>query len=68
MCSAAQCVCVCVCAVTGGDGDEQKSNKKRVSWATDDNLTRIHYFEMDESERGDILHLQFNAPIPSNSE
>ncbi len=26
--------------------------KKRVSWAGDDSLTKIHYFELDESERG----------------
>lgn len=32
--------------------DAAKSGKKRVSWATDDNLTKIHYFLMDESERG----------------
>lgn len=26
--------------------------KKKVSWAGDDSLTKIHYFELDESERG----------------
>ena len=26
--------------------------KKRVSWASDENLVIVHYFEMDESERG----------------
>jgi len=29
------------------------SKKKRVSWAEEDNLVMVHYFEMDESERGD---------------
>ena len=26
--------------------------KKRVSWASDESLVIVHYFEMDESERG----------------
>ena len=25
-----------------------------MSWAEDDNLTVVHYFEMDESERGTV--------------
>ncbi len=28
------------------------TKKKRVSWAEEDSLCIIHYFEMDESERG----------------
>lgn len=31
---------------------EAKKKKKKVSWATDDNLAKVHYFELDESERG----------------
>ena len=34
-------------------GEGQKS-KKRVSWAEESNLVMIHYFEMDESERGGV--------------
>ena len=26
--------------------------KKRVSWAEDTNLVSVHYFDLDESERG----------------
>lgn len=26
--------------------------KKKVTWASDDNLTTMHFFELDESERG----------------
>ena len=29
--------------------------KKRVSWAEDTNLVSVHYFELDESERGMYL-------------
>ena len=32
--------------------DDGKKKKKKVSWATEDNLTRVHYFQLDESERG----------------
>ncbi len=28
------------------------TKKKKVSWASDDNLAVMHYFELDESERG----------------
>lgn len=28
------------------------AKKKRVSWAEDENLCVIHYFQLDESERG----------------
>ena len=31
---------------------EEILKKKRVSWASDDNLTIVHYFELNESERG----------------
>lgn len=41
------------CVPGDGDGGEKK-NKKRVSWASDDNLTMIQYFELDESERGNV--------------
>ena len=33
------------------------SKKKRVSWAASENLAQIHYFEMDDSERGTMLGL-----------
>lgn len=33
-------------------GDESKKKKKSVSWAEEGSLVNIHYFEMDESERG----------------
>ena len=36
------------------------SKKKRVSWAASENLTQIHYFEMDDSERGTMLGLFIN--------
>ena len=29
-----------------------KKSTKKVSWASDKELVTIHYFEMDESERG----------------
>ena len=32
-------------------GDPSKK-KKKVTWAVDDNLTMVRYFELDESERG----------------
>ena len=36
-----------------GDNSASESvKKKRVSWATDDNLTTVFYFQLDESERG----------------
>ena len=41
--------CLCV----GEEGS--KTKKKRVSWAEDSNLVVMHYFEMDESERGDCM-------------
>jgi len=31
--------------------------KKRVSWAEEDNLVMVHYFELDESERGTFVHV-----------
>ena len=34
---------------------EAQRLKKRVSWAEDTNLVSVHYFELDESERG--MHL-----------
>ena len=40
--------------------------KKRVSWAEDDNLVMVHYFEMDESERGDYKENNF-LPLPGRS-
>ena len=33
-------------------GEESKKKKKSVSWAEEGSLVNIHYFEMDESERG----------------
>ena len=36
---------------------EAMLKKKRVSWAADDNLTIVHYFELDESERGGQGHV-----------
>ena len=27
-------------------------SRKKVTWAAEDSLTTVHYFEMDESERG----------------
>lgn len=46
-----------------GDGDGGVSTKKKqVSWASDDNLATVHYFELDESERGvynNTLHTRF---------
>ena len=32
--------------------DDPTKKKKKVTWASDDSLTKMHYFEMDESERG----------------
>ena len=32
---------------------EDGKKKKKVSWATEDNLTKVHYFHLDESERGE---------------
>ena len=40
------------------DTENKTSKKKRVSWADDRNLVSIHYFEMDESERGMQTYLQ----------
>ncbi|CAI8047829.1 hypothetical protein GBAR_LOCUS26458 [Geodia barretti] len=34
-------------------GEEGSKRKKKVSWAEDSNLVMVHYFEMDESERGE---------------
>jgi len=34
------------------EGSESSKKKKRVSWASADNLTKFFYFELDESERG----------------
>ena len=31
---------------------EAQQLKKRVSWAEDTNLVSVHYFDLDESERG----------------
>ena len=41
---------------TEEDPSEPGSKKKRVTWASDSNLTTMHYFEMDESERGGHTH------------
>ena len=38
---------------------EAQRLKKRVSWAEDSNLVSVHYFEMDESERGKIFFCCF---------
>ena len=38
---------------------EAQRLKKRVSWAEDSNLVSVHYFEMDESERGKIFFVVF---------
>lgn len=32
-----------------------------MSWAGDDSLTKIHYFELDESERGMCTLSQYSA-------
>lgn len=40
---------------SGNIGEEGKKKKKSVSWAEEDNLVNIHYFEMDESERGKTM-------------
>ena len=37
------------------DDGPPKPKKKRVSWAPEDQLTDIMYFEPDESERGVLL-------------
>ena len=31
--------------------------KKRVSWAEDTNLVSVHYFDLDESERGKHMYM-----------
>ena len=33
-------------------GEVEGKKKKKVSWATEEKLTKIHYFQLDESERG----------------
>ena len=57
------CVCVCVCVCVGpddsalpDDGVRVSVKKKKVSWASEDNLTSVHYFELDESERGKHMY------------
>ena len=37
--------------------------KKRVSWAEEADLVVVHYFEMDESERGEIVFVICEATL-----
>ena len=34
------------------DSTEPSKSKKRVTWASDDTLVNVQYFEVDEEERG----------------
>ena len=36
---------------------EAQRLKKRVSWAEDTNLVSVHYFDLDESERGKYVYI-----------
>lgn len=44
-----------ICDMEGTDDVAVPSKKKRVSWASNDNLIQVHYFQMDDSERGTRL-------------
>ena len=52
------CVCTLYClylflrTTLYTEGPKPGTNKKRVSWAEDSKLVRMHIFELDESERG----------------
>lgn len=56
VCTAALSGWLCVhCMVYVQNADEDgppKTKKKRVSWAPEDSLIEVQYFEVDESERG----------------
>ena len=40
-----------------GEGVGGKAAKKKVSWAAEDSLVSVHYFEMDESERSEVPYV-----------
>ena len=44
---------------------EAQRMRKRVSWAEDTSLVSVHYFEMDESERGTYMALCVHTCTPT---